>query len=293
MEIYKGKSVYKGVAFGKIKVLKNSKKTVYKRKIENTEAEIQRMEDARSHAVSQLKNLYEKAVKEVGEASAAIFEIHQMMLEDDDYLNSVRAIIETEHANAEYAVSATRDSFSAMFSSMDDEYMQARAADVKDISERLINELTGYKSDNNSIDEPHIIFAEDLTPSETVQMDKNKILAFVTIHGSANSHTAILARMMNIPAIIGVNICLEEINENAMSIVDGFNDEVIIDPEQKQIEYAKEIIIREKENTELLQTLKGKRNITADGKEIKLFANIGSIGDMAYAMDNEIGRAHV
>lgn len=290
MEIYKGKAVYKGVALGKIKVMKNGGKAVQKIRIDNTESELQRMEEARQRAVSQLKKLYSKAVREVGEASAAIFEIHQMMLEDDDYLNSVRAIIETEHTNAEYAVSTTRDSFSAMFSSMDDEYMQARAADVKDISERLLNELTGYKAENSCVDdEPHIIFAEDLTPSETVQMDKKKILAFVTIHGSANSHTSILARMMNIPALVGVELKLEDVEDNTLAVVDGYHDEVILHPTENQIRHAKETISKEKENTQLLQTLKGKRNTTADGKEIKLFANIGSIGDMAYAMDNDAG----
>lgn len=289
MKKISGKPVYKGIVMGPVVVLNNKDQIVKRSKITEPQAEIGRLEAAAKQAKNQLQDLYEKAVKEVGEASAAIFEVHQMMLEDEDYLDSIHNMIETEMVNAEYAAAVTGDNFSEMFASMDDEYMKARAADVKDISNRLVRNLQGQTEvDFNSM-EPSVIVAEDLTPSETVQMDKNKILAFVTVRGSTNSHTAILARMMNIPALIGVQMDLDEIHSGMRAIVDGFKGEVIFDPLEEICLQTQERMQEEKEKRQLLQTLKGKENVTRDGKKINIYANIGSTSDLGYVLENDAG----
>lgn len=284
-----GKSVYKGIVMGPVVVLKNNDHQVKRKKIENAELEIERVEKALEAAKEQLQKLYDKAVKEVGEASAAIFEVHQMMLEDEDYLDSIHNSIRTEMINAEYAVAVTGDNFSAMFANMDDDYMKARAADIKDISNRLVQNLEGKGELDLSTMEAAIIVADDLSPSETVQMDKEKILAFVTVHGSTNSHTAILARMMNIPALIGVPVNLEEIKSGMEAVVDGFTGEVIFEPSEDLCSLTNIRIQEEKEKLELLNTLKGKENITLGGKKINIYANIGSVGDVGYVLENDAG----
>ena len=289
MESLKGKSVYKGVAFGKISVLKKDDYVVKRVKIEDTQAELQRVEEAVEASKQQLQKLYEKALKEVGEASAAIFEVHQMMLEDEDYKESIENIISTQQVNAEYAVASTGDNFSQMFASMDDDYMRARAADIKDISNRLVKNLSGQSADVMDLDEPVIVVADDLSPSETVQMDKEKILAFVTVHGSANSHTAILARMMNIPALIGVDMDLEALHTGTEAAVDGFHGEFFVDPSEEVKERIQRKIEEEKEKQELLQQLRGKENVTKGGRHINLYANIGSVADMGYVLENDAG----
>ena len=289
MECLKGKSVYKGVAFGKISVLKKDDYVVKRVKIEDTQAELQRVEEAVEASKQQLQKLYEKALMEVGEASAAIFEVHQMMLEDEDYKESIENIISTQQVNAEYAVASTGDNFSQMFASMDDDYMRARAADIKDISNRLVKNLSGQSADVMDLDEPVIVVADDLSPSETVQMDKEKILAFVTVHGSANSHTAILARMMNIPALIGVDMDLEALHTGTEAAVDGFHGEFFVDPSEEVKERIQRKIEEEKEKQELLQQLKGKENVTKGGRHINLYANIGSVADMGYVLENDAG----
>ena len=289
MQCLKGKSVYKGIAMGKISVLKKDDYIVKRTKIEDAQAEIQRVKAAVAASQEQLQKLYEKAVKEVGEASAAIFEVHQMMLEDEDYSESIENIITTEMVNAEYAVASTGDNFSEMFASMDDDYMKARAADIKDISKRLVKNLSGHGGDGIDLEEPVIVVADDLSPSETVQMDKDKILAFVTVHGSANSHTAILARMMNIPALIGVDMDLETLTTGVEGAVDGFTGEFYIEPTEEVKTSIQTKIEEEKEKRALLQTLKGKENVTKGGKTIKLFANIGSVSDMGYVLENDAG----
>ena len=289
MECLKGKSVYKGVAFGKISVLKKDDYVVKRVKIEDTQAELQRVEEAVEASKQQLQKLYEKALKEVGEASAAIFEVHQMMLEDEDYKESIENIISTQQVNAEYAVASTGDNFSQMFASMDDDYMRARAADIKDISNRLVKNLSGQSADVMDLDEPVIVVADDLSPSETVQMDKEKILAFVTVHGSANSHTAILARMMNIPALIGVDMDLEALHTGTEAAVDGFHGEFFVDPSEEVKVRIQRKIEEEKEKQELLQQLKGKENVTKGGRHINLYANIGSVADMGYVLENDAG----
>lgn len=289
MECLKGKSVYKGVAFGKISVLKKDDYVVKRVKIEDTQAELQRVEEAVEASKQQLQKLYEKALKEVGEASAAIFEVHQMMLEDEDYKESIENIISTQQVNAEYAVASTGDNFSQMFASMDDDYMRARAADIKDISNRLVKNLSGQSADVMDLDEPVIVVADDLSPSETVQMDKEKILAFVTVHGSANSHTAILARMMNIPALIGVDMDLEALHTGTEAAVDGFHGEFFVDPSEEVKERIQRKIEEEKEKQELLQQLRGKENVTKGGRHINLYANIGSVADMGHVLENDAG----
>lgn len=289
MEGLKGKSVYKGVALGKISVLRKNDYVVKRVKVESPDTEIQRVEEAREKAKAQLQRLYEKAVKEVGEASAAIFEVHQMMLEDEDYNESIENIIRTQEVNAEYAVAATGDNFSQMFASMDDDYMKARAADVKDISERLVRNLYGGDGTDMEFEEPVIIVADDLSPSETVQMDKEKILAFVTVHGSTNSHTAILARMMNIPALIGVPMDLEQLQTGMEVVVDGFTGEVFFNPTEEVRTRARQKIQEEQEKRSLLLELKGKENITKSGRKINIYANIGSVGDMGYVLENDAG----
>lgn len=243
MQSFFGKSVYKGIVLGPVVVLRKSDSQVRRRKIENAEMEIRRVGHAGERAKEQLQKLYDKAVKEVGEASAAIFDIHQMMLEDEDYLDAIYSMIRTEKVNAEYAVAVTGDNFSEMFADMDDDYMKARASDVKGVSDRLVRNLSGEEDVDLSNMEPSIIVAEDLCPSETVQIDKEKILAFVTVHGSTNSHTAILARMMNIPALIGVPMELEDIHTGMQAIVDAFQEKVIFDPAKELCDTALQKIV--------------------------------------------------
>ena len=289
MQSYQGKSVYKGIAMGPVVVLKKNDYQVKRTRIEDPEAEIKRVDEALEKSKEQLQKLYDKAVQEVGEASAAIFEVHQMMLEDDDYLQAIQNTIRTEQINAEYAVAATGDNFAEMFASMDDDYMKARSADIKDISERLVRNLSGQDDADLSSIEPSIIVADDLSPSETVQMDKDKILAFVTVHGSTNSHTAILARMMNIPALIGVDMDLEEIHTGMEAVVDGFQGTVIFEPDETVKAQTTEKMAEEAEKLRLLQELKGKENVTLDGHKINIYANIGSVGDIGYVMENDAG----
>ncbi len=287
MQTYQGKSVFGGVAIGKICVYRKGEQTVKRTKIEDTEAEKQRFDDAVQEAIRQLGELYDKAVKEVGEANAAIFEIHQMMLEDDDYLDAARNIIETQKVNAEYAVAVTGDNFSQMFAAMDDEYMRGRAADVKDISERIVRVLSGGNGQGIHTDEPVIIMAEDLAPSETVQLEKDKVLSFVTVQGSVNSHTAILARTMSIPALIGTNVPLDESVDGKLAIVDGTQGVVYVEPDAETLESFRQKQQEEQEKKALLQTLRGKETVTLDGKKIKLYANIGNSKDLASVMQND------
>ena len=289
METLKGKAVYKGIALGKISVLRKTENVVKRVKIEDVDAELQRVEVAKVQAIEQLGKLYDKAVKEVGEASAAIFEVHQMMLEDLDFNEAIENTIRTQEVNAEYAVASTGDSFSEMFASMDDDYMKARAVDIKDISERLVQNLAGNGDNGLDFTEPVIVVADDLTPSETVQMDKEKILAFVTVHGSTNSHTAILARMMNIPALIGVEMNLEDMQTGTEAVVDGFTGEFILCPEEEVKAKAQKKLDEENEKRNLLLELKGKENITLSGKKIELYANIGSAADVGYVLENDAG----
>ena len=285
MEKYTGKSIFKGIAIGKILFYQKGEQPVKRVKIEDTAEQIKRYEDARAKAAEQLQGLYEKALKEVGEANAAIFEVHQMMLEDDDYIDSVVNIIETQQVNAEFAVATTGDNFAKMFAEMEDDYFKARAADVKDISERMVNILSGNESGGALGDEPVIVVAEDLAPSETVQMDKEKLLAFVTRLGSANSHTAILARTMNIPALIEVDI-KEEWN-GKMAVVDGYTGTFYIDPDEETLKKMQEKKEEDIKARELLQELKGKEDITVDGKHIKLYANIGGVKDVTSVLAND------
>ena len=289
MQSYQGKSVYKGIAMGPVVVLKKNDYQVKRTRIEDPEAEIKRVDEALEKSKEQLQKLYDKAVQEVGEASAAIFEVHQMMLEDDDYLEAIQNTIRTEQINAEYAVAATGDNFAEMFASMDDDYMKARSADIKDISERLVRNLSGQDDADLSSIEPSIIVADDLSPSETVQMDKDKILAFVTVHGSTNSHTAILARMMNIPALIGGDMDLEERHTGMEAVVDGVQGTVIFEPDETVKAQTTEKMAEEAEKLRLLQELKGKENVTLDGHKINIYANIGSVGDIGYVMENDAG----
>ena len=285
MQCFQGKSVYKGIVMGPVAVLKKNDYQVKRARIEDPEAEVKRVEEAVEVSKKQLGRLYDKAVREVGEASAAIFEVHQMMLEDEDYLESMQNMIRTELVNAEYAAAATGDNFAEMFAAMDDEYMKARSADVKDISERLVRNLSGEGDNDLSSMEPSIIVADDLSPSETVQMDKEKILAFVTVHGSTNSHTAILARMMNIPALIGVPMDLNSLKTGMTAVVDGFSGQVIFEPEEDVQKETEKRMQEEAEKQKLLEELKGKENVTPDGRKI----NIGSVGDLGYVMENDAG----
>lgn len=289
MQCFQGKSVYKGIVMGSVVVLKKNDYQVKRTKVEDADAEVARVERAVEQAKEQLQKLYDKAIIEVGEASAAIFEVHQMMLEDDDYLEAIDNMIRTELVNAEYAVAMTGDNFSEMFASMDDDYMKARAVDVKDISERVVRNLSGQEELDLSSGEPFIIVADDLSPSETVQMDKEKILAFVTVHGSTNSHTAILARMMNIPALIGVPMELERMESGMIAVVDGFQGQVIFEPDSDTCAQTEKRMQEEQEKLRLLQELKGKENVTLDGREINIYANIGSVGDIGYVLENDAG----
>ncbi len=287
MEKYIGKSVYKGIAIGPVSVL-NKKDNVVKRvHIDQVDGELKRLDAAKERTFDQLGSLYDKALQEVGEVNAAIFEVHQMMLEDDDYQDAIRNMICNEEVNAEYAVAVTGDNFAEMFASMDDEYMQARSADVKDISNRLISNLSGEEQIDWSTMEPSIIVADDLTPSETVQMDKSKILAFVTVHGSTNSHTAILARMMNIPALIGVPLQLELLHNGMCAIVDGKEGVFCLEPDEDQINRAKAAQQKEQEQNNLLNNYKGRETVTKSGRKIHLYANIGNVSDVAYVLEND------
>ena len=286
MQVIQGKSIFGGIAIGPITFFAKEQNQVKRTKVEDVAAEVARYEAAVVSAQEQLGGLYEKALKEVGESGAQIFEVHQMMLEDDDYNESVKSIIETQMVNAEYAVATTGDNFASMFASMDDEYFQARSVDMKDISERVINVLMGV-GEAKSWDEPSIIVAEDLAPSETVQFDKSKLLGFVTRLGSSNSHTAILARTMNIPALIQIDI-QEEWN-GKLGIIDGFTGEFYIDPEPEVLEKYKAKKAEQEEHRKLLAEQKGKPTVTKSGKAIKLFANIGSVSDLPAAMSNDAG----
>ena len=289
MQIYSGKSVFSGIAIGKICVYQKSEQQVKRVRTEDSEKEWARYNEAKEKALDQLRGLYEKALKEVGEANAAIFEVHQMMLEDDDYNESIENIIRTQKVNAEYAVASTSDNFSTMFSSMDDDYMKERAADVKDISERILSLLAGGEKGKVVTDEPVIIVADDLAPSETVQLEKDKVLSFVTVHGSVNSHTAILARTMAIPALIGTKMPLDESVDGKFAVVDGVNGKIYVEPDEETFAELKERQKKELEKKELLLQLKGKENITLDGKKIMLYANIGNIKDLATVVQNDAG----
>ena len=285
MEKLTGKSILKGIAIGKILFYQKGEQSVKRVKIEDTQAEIKRYESAREKAVLQLKELYKKAVKEVGEVNAAVFDVHAMMVEDGDYVDSIVNIIETQQVNAEYAVAVTGDNFSKMFAEMDDDYFKARAADVKDISERIVNILSGNENNSGALEEPVIIVADDLAPSETVQMDKEKLLAFVTEHGSSNSHTAILAKTMNIPALIGVSIKQEW--NGKLAIVDGYTGTLYVEPDEAILDTLKKKQEEDIKARELLQDLKGKEDVTLDGRKIKLYANIGGVKDVASVLAND------
>lgn len=287
MEIYNGKSVFGGIAIGRISVYKKGEQQVKRSRITDVDAELSRFEDAKKTAIEQLQGLYNKALKEVGEANAAIFEVHQMMLDDGDYNESIANIIKSQEVNAEYAVASTGDNFSQMFAAMEDDYMRARAADIKDISERIISILSGKGDRVIGADEPAIIVADDLAPSETVQLDKDLVLSFVTVHGSLNSHTAILARTMAIPALVGAPLPLDESVDGKLGIVDGGAGVIYVDPDEKTLETMKKKQQEEFQKKELLQSLKGKENITLDGQKMMLYANIGNIKDLATVLQND------
>ncbi|MCC2196690.1 phosphoenolpyruvate--protein phosphotransferase [Fusicatenibacter sp. CLA-AA-H241] len=290
MQVYSGKSVFGGIAIGKISVYRKNEQQVKRVRTEDTKGELARYEAAKAAAIEQLQELYQKALKEVGEANAAIFEIHQMMLDDGDYNESVENIIETQKVNAEYAVAVTGDNFAQMFRAMDDDYMRERAADVKDISERVLSILNGGQKGKVVTDEPVIIVADDLTPSETVQLEKDMVLSFVTVHGSVNSHTAILARTMAIPALIGTEeLPLDDTVDGKLAVVDGLNGKIYVEPDAQTLEEMKKRRQEELEKKELLQLLKGKENVTLDGKKIMLYANIGNIKDLATVIQNDAG----
>ena len=288
MNKYTGKSVFGGIAIGKIMVYEKGEHQVKRVKVTDAEAEKNRYYEAVERAFKQLGELHDKALREVGEANAAIFEIHQMMLEDDDYKESVEHIIESQMVNAEYAIAQTGDNFSQMFAAMDDEYMRGRAADVKDITERLLGILSGNTESGVDADEPVIMVAEDLAPSETVQMDKSKILSFVTQKGSVNSHTAILARTMGIPALIGSDIVIDESLNGKLAVVDGTNGVVYVEPDEATLSAMQEEQRKDNEKKALLQELKGKEDVTLDGKKIKLYSNIGNIKDLANVIANDV-----
>ena len=285
MRVLEGKSVFSGIAIGKISILQKADTSVKRTKVENPEAEITRVQEAKEKAVEQLQKLYDKALREVGESGAAIFEVHQMMLDDEDYLDSIDNIIRTENVNAEYAVATTGDNFADMFAQMDDDYMKARAADVKDISDRLVRVLSGHDEGDMDAAEPSIIVAEDLAPSETVQMDKSKVLAFVTRKGSSNSHTAILARTMNIPALI--NIEYDDSMDGKMAVVDGKTGSLIVEPDADTLKKYQDQKDEELRQRAMLKELKGKTTETKSGHKIHLYANIGSTGDVASVLAND------
>lgn len=290
MKKFTGKGVYGAIAMGKISVFQKQDTLIQRTSVKDTEAEKARVEAAKAAAAEQLQAIYEKALKEVGETNAQIFEIHMMMLEDDDYNESIQNIIDTQKVNAEYAVSITADNFAEMFSAMDDAYMQARAADVQDISDRIIANLTGNVAVQEDSGEKHIICADDLAPSETVSLDKDKVLAFVTAHGSSNSHTAILARNMNIPAVIGVGSdFLKEVQDGTEAIVDGFTGEIFVEPDEETRRRLLEKQQADEEKKRLLLELKGKENVTRDGTKVNIYANIGSVDNIGAVLLNDAG----
>lgn len=290
MREYTGKGVYGAIAVGKILIFKKQDTVIQRTSVADTEAEKARVEAAKTAASEQLQAIYEKALKEVGETNAQIFEIHMMMLEDEDYNESIQNIIDTQKVNAEYAVSVTADNFAEMFSAMDDAYMQARAADVRDISDRIIANLTGTAAAQNTSSEKVIICADDLAPSETVSLDKDKVLAFVTAHGSSNSHTAILARNMNIPAVIGVGSdFLKEVQDGTEAIVDGFTGEIFVEPDETTRQRLLEKQKADEEKKRLLLELKGKENVTKDGTKVNIYANIGSVDNIGAVLLNDAG----
>lgn len=290
MKKFTGKGVYGAIAMGKISVFQKQDTLIQRTSVKDIEAEKARVEAAKSAAAEQLQAIYEKALKEVGETNAQIFEIHMMMLEDDDYNESIQNIIDTQKVNAEYAVSITADNFAEMFSAMDDAYMQARAADVRDISDRIIANLTGNVAVQEDSGEKHIICADDLAPSETVSLDKDKVLAFVTAHGSSNSHTAILARNMNIPAVIGVGSdFLKEVQDGTEAIVDGFTGEIFVEPDEETRRRLLEKQQADEEKKRLLLELKGKENVTRDGTKVNIYANIGSVDNIGAVLLNDAG----
>ena len=284
-----GKSVFGGVEIGKIAFYKRNERQVRRWRVEDTDAEVKRFEDAKATALSELQELHAKAIKDVGEENAMIFEMHQMMLEDLDYIESIVHIITGQEVNAEYAVSTTADNFAMMFSSMDDAYMQGRAADVKDISERVLNVLSGAGKSGVVTDVPVIVAADDLVPSETVQLDKEMVLGFATMYGSSNSHTAILARTMNIPAIIGLGEALKPEYDGAFAIIDGFDGKIYIDPDEETLALMKEKQAKDREQKALLQELKGKENVTLSGQKINVYANIGNVTDVGLVLKNDGG----
>ena len=284
-----GKSVFGGVAIGKIAFYKRQEKQVRRYRVEDTEAEVARFEDAQETAIAQLGELYDKAMEDVGEANAAIFEVHQMMLMDLDYVDSIKNIITTQEVNAEYAVATTGDNFSQMFASMDDAYMQGRAADVKDVSDRLLGILSDAGESGVVADEPVIVAADDLVPSETVQLDKSKVLAFATMYGSANSHTAILARTMNIPAVIGLGEGLAKEYDGHMAAIDGFIGTIYIDPDEETMKAMTEKREEDRRQKALLEELKGKENVTLSGQKINVYANIGNLSDVGAVLKNDAG----
>ena len=284
-----GKSVFGGVAIGKIAFYKRQEKQVRRYHVEDTEAEVARFEDAQETAIAQLGELYDKAMEDVGEANAAIFEVHQMMLMDLDYVDSIKNIITTQEVNAEYAVATTGDNFSQMFASMDDAYMQGRAADVKDVSDRLLGILSDAGESGVVADEPVIVAADDLVPSETVQLDKSKVLAFATMYGSANSHTAILARTMNIPAVIGLGEGLAKEYDGHMAAIDGFTGTIYIDPDEETMKAMTEKREEDRRQKTLLEELKGKENVTLSGQKINVYANIGNLSDVGAVLKNDAG----
>ena len=289
MQIYNGKSVFGGIAIGKISVYQKKEQQVKRVKIDDPEQEMARYEKAKAEGIKQLQGLYDKALREVGEANAAIFEVHQMMMEDDGYNESVENIIRSQGVNAEYAVATTGDNYAQMFSAMDDDYMRERAADVRDISERLLTILNGEETGAVDADEPKIIVAEDLAPSETVQLDKDKVLSFVTVKGSLNSHTAILARTMAIPALVNTSVSLESEIDGRLGIVDGANGTFYVDPDEAILAEMKKRQEEDLSRKQLLLTLKGKENVTLDGQKVMLYANIGNIKDLATVIQNDAG----
>lgn len=284
-----GKSVFGGVAIGKIQFYKRNEITIKRTRVEDVEAEVERFQNAKAKTLELLKGLYEKALEDVGEANAMIFEAHQLMLEDPDYVESIENIIGTQDVNAEYAIGATADNFAAIFEAMDDAYMQGRAADVRDVSERLLQALSSQNETVMVMDEPVIIAADDLVPSETVQLDKEKVLSFVTMYGSANSHTAILARTMNIPAVIGLGEALKEEYDGKVAIVDGVDGKVYIDPDEETMASMQKKQKKDQEQKELLNQLKGKENVTKSGQKVNVYANIGNLADVGAVLKNDAG----
>ncbi len=284
-----GKSVFGGVSIGKLLFYQRKEKVIKRIHVDNVDDEWNRFQSAKNTAVSQLKGLYEKALNDVGEANAMIFEIHQMMLEDLDYLESIENIIRTQEVNAEYAVATTADNFAKMFAAMDDAYMQGRAADVKDVSERVLDILCGVSGGMKEMDEPCIIAADDLAPSETVQLDKSKVLGFATMYGSSNSHTAILARTMNIPAVIGLGEALRQEYDGKDAVIDGFTGTLYIEPDEETLKEMQEKRAKDLEQKALLETLKGKENVTKSGQKINVYANIGNVSDLGAVLKNDAG----